>query len=119
MLLGLLEPEPEPEPEPAAEAEPGAAGLPDGAAGPFPDDLGGGDRGRFLRKRSRRCNFYSCSLKYKMWVNAPLEIVPKKCDGITQPRRKSGQGHKVLLAPLLGPHPSSTSIPAVAVAAGN
>lgn len=46
VLLGLLEPEPEL--EPAAETEPGAAGLPEGAAGPFPDDLGGGDRGRFL-----------------------------------------------------------------------
>jgi len=48
VLLGLLEPEPELEPEPVAEVEPGAGGLPDGAAGPFPDDLGGGDRGRFL-----------------------------------------------------------------------
>lgn len=52
-MLGLLEPEPELEPELAAEAKLRAAGLPDGAAGPFPDDLGGGDRGRFLRKRSR------------------------------------------------------------------
>lgn len=52
MLLGLLEPEPELEPEPAAEAEPGGGGLPEGAAGPLPEDLGGGDRGRFLRKRS-------------------------------------------------------------------
>lgn len=44
VLLGLLEPDPDPDPEP----EPGRAGLPDGAAGPLPDDLGGGDRGRFL-----------------------------------------------------------------------
>lgn len=51
VLLGLLEPEPEP--EPAAEAEPGMAGLPIGGAGPFPEDLGGGDRGRFLRKRNK------------------------------------------------------------------
>lgn len=42
MLLGLL--------EAAPEAEAGTAGLPDGAIGPFPDDLGGGDRGRFLKK---------------------------------------------------------------------
>lgn len=42
MLLGLLEP------EPVAEVEPGAAGLPNKGTGPFPDDLGGGDRGRFL-----------------------------------------------------------------------
>lgn len=48
VLLGLLELEPEPEPEPAAEEEPGKASLPAGAAGPFPDDLGGGERGRFL-----------------------------------------------------------------------
>lgn len=53
MLLGLLEPEPEPEPDPAVEPEPGAAGLPDGTAGPFPDDLGGGDRGRFLWREKR------------------------------------------------------------------
>lgn len=46
VLLGLLEPEA----EPAADTEPGAAGLPDGATGPFPDDFGGGDRGRFLLK---------------------------------------------------------------------
>lgn len=57
MLLGLLEPEPEPEPEPAAEAELGVGGLPDGAAGPFPDDLTGGDRGRFLKKGSKSSNF--------------------------------------------------------------
>lgn len=42
VLLGLLEP------EPAAEAEPGTADLPEGAACAFPDDLGGGDIGRFL-----------------------------------------------------------------------
>lgn len=56
MLLGLLEP------EPVAEAEPGTAGLPNGAAGPFPDNLGGGDRGRFLRERKRSSVyiFYSC-----------------------------------------------------------
>lgn len=42
VLLGLLEP------EPAAAVEPGAAGLPNKGTGPFPDDLGGGDRGRFL-----------------------------------------------------------------------
>lgn len=55
MLLGLLEPEPEPElePEPAAEAEPRKAGLPSGATTPFPDDLVGGDRGRFLRKKKK------------------------------------------------------------------
>lgn len=46
VLLGLLEPELEP--DPAVEVEPGGGGLPDGTAGPFPDDLGGGDRGRFL-----------------------------------------------------------------------
>lgn len=51
VLLGLLEPDPEP--EPAAEPEPGAAGLPGGAAGPLPEDLGGGDKGRFLRKKSK------------------------------------------------------------------
>lgn len=58
VLLGLLEPEP----EPVAEAEPGTAGLPNGAAGPFPDNLGGGDRGRFLRERKRSSVyiFYSC-----------------------------------------------------------
>lgn len=42
VLLGLVEP------EPAAEAEPGAADLPAGAACAFPDDFGGGDIGRFL-----------------------------------------------------------------------
>lgn len=52
VLLGLLEPDPELEPEPAAEAEPGVAGLPDGTTGPLPDDLGGGERGRFLKERS-------------------------------------------------------------------
>lgn len=50
VLLGLLEPDPEPDPEP----EPGRAGLPDGAAGPLPDDLGGGDRGRFLSEEKRK-----------------------------------------------------------------
>lgn len=56
VLLGLLEP------EPVAEAEPGTAGLPNGAGGPFPDNLGGGDRGRFLRERKRSSVyiFYSC-----------------------------------------------------------
>lgn len=47
MLLAL----PEPEPEPAGGAEAREAGLLDGAAGPFPDDFEGGDRGRFLEKR--------------------------------------------------------------------
>lgn len=42
VLLGL------PEPEPAAKAEPAAGGFPEGVTRPFPDDLGGGDRGRFL-----------------------------------------------------------------------
>lgn len=42
VLLGLLEP------PPAAEAEPGAADLPEGAGCAFPDDFGGGDKGRFL-----------------------------------------------------------------------
>lgn len=42
VLLGLLEP------EPVAEVEPGAGGLPNKGTGPFPEDLGGGDRGRFL-----------------------------------------------------------------------
>lgn len=42
VLLGLLEP------DPAADAGLGATSLADGAAGLFPDDLGGGDRGRFL-----------------------------------------------------------------------
>lgn len=47
VLLGLAEPEPEAELEP--DPAPGAGGLPaDMAAGPFPEDLGGGDRGRFL-----------------------------------------------------------------------
>lgn len=46
VLLGLLEP------EPAPEAEAGTAGLPEGAIGPFPEDLGGGDRGRFLKKEN-------------------------------------------------------------------
>lgn len=47
VLLGLAEPEPEAEPEP--DPAPGPGGLPaDMAAGPFPKDLGGGDRGRFL-----------------------------------------------------------------------
>lgn len=44
VLLGFVEP------------EPGTGGLPEGAAGPFPDDLGGGDRGRFLsKKKSKKC----------------------------------------------------------------
>lgn len=42
MLLGLLEP------APAAEAEPGAADLLEGAGCAFPDDFEGGDNGRFL-----------------------------------------------------------------------
>lgn len=46
VLLGLLEPDPEP--------DPGRAGLPDGAAGPLPDDLGGGDRGRFLSEEKSK-----------------------------------------------------------------
>lgn len=53
VLLGLLEPTPAPEPEP------GSGGLPDGAAAPFPDDLGGGDMGRFLsteKKEQGVCN---------------------------------------------------------------
>lgn len=52
MLLGLPEPNPELEPEQAAEAEPGVAILPCGVARVFPDDLGGGDRGRFLRRET-------------------------------------------------------------------
>lgn len=68
MLLGLLEPEPEPEPEldpePAAETEPGRAGLPSGATAPFPDDLVGGDRGRFLRKK-KSLGLYSDSCSYR------------------------------------------------------
>jgi len=51
VLLGL--PEPDAELEPAA----GGGGLLDGAAGPFPDDLAGGDRGRFLRKTKKRRSF--------------------------------------------------------------
>lgn len=47
VLLGLLETELEP--EPVAEVEPGSPGLPSGANDSFPDDLGGGDKGRFLR----------------------------------------------------------------------
>lgn len=47
VLLGLLEA------EPAADAEPGTAGLSSGAAWPFPDDLVGGDRGRFLREKTK------------------------------------------------------------------
>lgn len=56
VLLGL------PEPVLVAKAEPGTVGLPSGAAGPFPDDLGGGDRGRFLRNRKiwSGLHFYSC-----------------------------------------------------------
>lgn len=54
VLLGL------PEPVLVAKAEPGTVGLPSGAAGPFPDDLGGGDRGRFLRNRKIWLHFYSC-----------------------------------------------------------
>lgn len=47
VLLGLAEPEPEAGPEP--DPGPGAGGLPpDAAAGPLPEDLGGGDKGRFL-----------------------------------------------------------------------
>lgn len=61
VLLGLLEP------EPTAEVEPGAGGLPDGAAGPFPDDLGGGDRGRFLRKGSRSRGTYIYSDRQIVW----------------------------------------------------
>lgn len=38
-------------PELAAGAAAGAAGLLEGIAGPFPDDLGGGDRGRFLKRK--------------------------------------------------------------------
>lgn len=48
VLLGF------PEPEPAADAEPDGGGLPGGISGPFPDDLEGGDRGRFLRKENGR-----------------------------------------------------------------
>lgn len=45
VLLGLPGAEPEAEPDPA----PGAGGLAaDAAAGPFPEDLAGGDKGRFL-----------------------------------------------------------------------
>ncbi len=53
VLLGLpdAELEAEPEPDPA----PGAGGLPaDTAAGPFPEDLGGGDKGRFLKRENIR-----------------------------------------------------------------
>lgn len=46
MLLGLLEP------DPAPDAGLGVTSLADGAAGLFPDDLGGGDRGRFLRRQT-------------------------------------------------------------------
>lgn len=47
VLLGL--PEPELEADPAPDPGTGAGGLPaDMAAGPFPADFGGGDRGRFL-----------------------------------------------------------------------
>lgn len=59
VLLGLVEA------EPAADTEPGAAGFPDGAAGPFPDDLGGGDRGRFLLKDKVRVSFSSEQKKKK------------------------------------------------------
>lgn len=47
VLLGL-----EAEPEPADGAELGAVGLAEceGGAAIFPEDLGGGDKGRFLRK---------------------------------------------------------------------
>lgn len=55
VLLGLLENEPG--------AEPGTPAFPNGTAGLFPDDLGGGDTGRFLRERKKRlvcihCNTY-------------------------------------------------------------
>lgn len=52
MLLAL--PEPDPDVEPAVGAEAGAAGLLEGAAGPFPEDFGGGDRGRFLKGRKAK-----------------------------------------------------------------
>lgn len=53
VLLGLPEPELEAEPEP--DPAPGAGGLPaDTAAGPFPEDLGGGDRGRFLERGNKK-----------------------------------------------------------------
>ena len=57
VLLGLPEPEPEPEPGPEPEEGPGpgAACLPDGVDGPFPEDLVGGDSGRFLlQERCKR-----------------------------------------------------------------
>lgn len=61
VLLGL------PEPVLVAKAEPGTVGLPSSAAGPFPDDLGGGDRGRFLRNRKiwSGLHFYSCHYKHR------------------------------------------------------
>lgn len=55
MLLGF------PDPELEAEAGPGAAGLPADTAVPFPEDLDGGERGRFLNKkvlRGRKILFY-------------------------------------------------------------
>lgn len=54
VLLGLLEPAPAPEPEP------GSGGLPDGAAAPFPDDLGGGDMGRFLSTGKSKAFVMGC-----------------------------------------------------------
>lgn len=55
VLLGLLEPAPAPEPEP------GSGGLPDGAAAaPFPDDLGGGDMGRFLSTEKSKVFVTGC-----------------------------------------------------------
>lgn len=68
-MLGLPDPEPGPAPA-AAKAEPGTPGLlPGGAAdagplGPFPDDdLGGGDRGRFLRDRENKTKLREFTLR--------------------------------------------------------
>lgn len=76
-----------------AKAEPGTVGLPSGAAGPFPDDLGGGDRGRFLRNRKiwSGLHFYSSSINtdtikinvfiinYKKKVNVRQECAINHC----------------------------------------
>lgn len=61
VLLGL------PDPELEADPAPGAGGLPaDTAAGPFPEDLGGGDTGRFLERENRRNRV---NYKHRIFLN--------------------------------------------------
>lgn len=64
VLLGLAEPEPEAEPEPG----PGAGGLPpDAAVGPLPEDLDGGDRGRFLNLKIEHI-FFKPVVLFMQWL---------------------------------------------------